>query len=228
MSSKLTLLFVLTNHSELGTTGKKTGVWISELAHPYEYLKEFYNIVFASPKGGYIPIDPGSLEAHKDDKVVVEFLANAPVQDLLKSTKTLAEVADIPFDAIVYPGGHGPMYDLAHDSQSHAICRKAFEKGRPVAALCHGPAAIVNVKLSDGSFMVKGKRVTGFANSEEDAVGLTPFMPFLLETQFVENGGLYEKAENWACKVVVDGNLITGQNPASAHELAVQLHKLLQ
>jgi putative intracellular protease/amidase len=227
MSTQKQILFIVTNHSDLGSTGKKTGYWISEVAHPYNYLKQHYKIVFASPLGGKSPVDPGSVEAHKDDEEVKRFLADKQVQNQLENTLKLDSIRVSDFVAILYPGGHGPMYDLANDARSHQICREAYELGKPVAALCHGPAAIANVKLSNGSFMVHGKRVTGFANSEEDAVQLSAFMPFLLEDVLKQNGGVYEKAENWQEYVVVDGNLLTGQNPASASLLAKKMHEIL-
>ena len=172
-------------------------------------------------------MDPGSMEAHKDDPEVISFLANAQVKALLSSVKKLTDVKDMKFDGLVYPGGHGPMFDLATDELSHAICRKIWEQGAPVAALCHGPAAIANVKLTDGSYLINKRKVTGFSNKEEDAAHLSAVMPFMLETQMIKNGGLYEKAAEWKPKVVIDGKLITGQNPASAHPLAEAFHKVL-
>ncbi|KAI8619176.1 DJ-1/PfpI family protein [Chytriomyces sp. MP71] len=221
------ILFILTNHADLGSTGKKTGYWISEVAHPYNHLKDHYKITFASPKGGASPVDPGSLAAHKDDAEVIAFLADPVAQKMVAETIVLSTLNVTDFDAVVYPGGHGPMYDLVSDATSHEFASKAFESGKIVAALCHGPAAIADVKLSNGTYLVAGRRVTGFANTEEDAVQLTPFMPFLLENKLKANGGFYSKEGDWASHVVVDGNLVTGQNPASGLELAKKLHELL-
>ncbi|KAI9353782.1 ThiJ/PfpI [Obelidium mucronatum] len=221
------ILFVLTNHADLGTTGKKTGYWVSEVAHPYMHLRNNFKITFASPKGGVSPVDPGSVQAHAQDAEVLAFLADPTAKDLIANTKVLSTLKSADYDAIFYPGGHGPMYDLYSDATSLDFCRQIYEQNKVVAALCHGPAGIVQVKLSDGSFMIKGKNVTGFANSEEDAVQLSAFMPFLLEDQMKANGGVYSKAADWASKVVVDGKLVTGQNPASALELAKKLEELL-
>lgn len=226
------ILFVVTSHSELGTTGKKTGYWISEIAHPYLILSKKYNIIFASPKGGKAPIDEGSLVAHAEDEQCIQFLAEYPSG--LTNTLKLEDVKDTKFDAIFYPGGHGiypsnlgPMFDLLDNELSHSLCRRVYEEGHPVAALCHGPAGIANVKLSDGSYLVNGKKVTGFSNSEEDAVKLSEFMPFMLEDKLVANGAIYEKTTDWGVKVVQDGLLVTGQNPASAEYVAFALDKII-
>ncbi|KAJ3015622.1 UNVERIFIED_CONTAM: hypothetical protein HDU68_012641 [Siphonaria sp. JEL0065] len=221
------IIFVLTNHADLGTTGKKTGYWVSEVAHPYMHLRGKYNITFASPKGGASPVDPGSLQAHAQDPEVIAYLADPVAQNLIANTKVLSSLNPSDYDAIFYPGGHGPMYDLYSDSTSLEFCKHVYEQNKIVAALCHGPAGIVNVKLTDGTFMIKGKQVTGFANTEEDAVQLSALMPFLLEDQLKANGGVYFKAADWASKVVVDGRLVTGQNPASALDLAKKLEELL-
>ncbi|KAJ3231520.1 hypothetical protein HDU81_003705 [Chytriomyces hyalinus] len=221
------ILFILTNHADLGTTGKKTGFWVSEVAHPYNFLKDKYKLVFASPLGGPSPVDPGSLEAHKDDAEVKAFLADAEAQKLVATTVVLNTLDPKDFDAVLYPGGHGPMYDLANDAFSLGFAARMYEQKKIVAALCHGPAGIADVKLSDGSYLVAGKNVTGFANTEEDAVQLSAFMPFLLEDKLKQNGGVYTKKADWASYVVVDGRLVTGQNPASGHELAKKLHEML-
>ncbi|KAJ3388800.1 hypothetical protein HDU80_011634 [Chytriomyces hyalinus] len=221
------ILFILTNHADLGTTGKKTGFWISEVAHPYNFLKDKYKLVFASPLGGPSPVDPGSLEAHADDAEVKTFLADPVAQKLVATTVVLNTLDPKDFDAVLDPGGHGPMYDLAVDAFSLGFAARMYEQNKIVAALCHGPAGIADVKLSDGSFLVSGKNVTGFANTEEDAVQLSAFMPFLLEDKLKQNGGVYTKKGDWASYVVVDGRLVTGQNPASGHELAKKLHEML-
>ncbi|KAJ3318834.1 hypothetical protein HDV06_007015 [Boothiomyces sp. JEL0866] len=228
MVAKENIIFVMTNHADLGTTGKKTGYWVSEVAHPYNYLKQFYNITFASPKGGVSPVDPGSLEAHKEDPSVITFLQDSNVQEKLKNTIPLSQLNPSDYAALLFPGGHGPMYDLYSDEQSLSFAAKVYENNKVVAALCHGPAAICQIKLSNGEYLIKGKRVTGFSNAEEDAVQLSKLMPYLLEDELKKNGGLYESAPNWQSHVIVDGRLITGQNPASAHDLAVKLHEALQ
>ncbi|KAJ3114563.1 hypothetical protein HK100_001618 [Physocladia obscura] len=157
--------FIITSHGELGSTGKKTGYWVSEVAHPYNYLKNKYNIVFASPKGCVSPVDPASVVQEANDKISVEFLANPPED----------------FDAIFYPCGHGPMYDLFSAATSNAFAAKSWELSKIVASVCHGPSGVANVKLSNGTFLVAGKKVTGFTNTEEDAVQLSSVVPFLLE-----------------------------------------------
>ncbi|ORY42270.1 DJ-1/PfpI family protein [Rhizoclosmatium globosum] len=221
------ILFVLTNHADLGTTGKKTGYWVSEVAHPYNHLKNHFNITFASPKGGVAPVDPGSVQAHADDAEVIAFLADPVAKDMIANTKVLSTLKPADYDCILYPGGHGPMYDLYSDATSVEFCRQMYEDKKIVAALCHGPAGIAQVKLSDGSYMVKGKNVTGFANTEEDAVQLSQFMPFLLEDVLKANGGIYSKTADWGSHVVVDGKLVTGQNPGSALDLAKKVEDLL-
>ncbi|KAJ3269544.1 hypothetical protein HDV01_001306 [Terramyces sp. JEL0728] len=227
MAAKKDIIFVMTNHADLGSTGKKTGYWVSEVAHPYSYLKQFYNITFASPKGGESPVDPGSLEAHKDDASVITFLQDTGVQEKLKNTVKLSGLNPLNYVALLFPGGHGPMYDLYSDKQSLDFAARVYENNKIVAALCHGPAAIVQIKVH-GDYLIKGKRVTGFSNSEEDAVQLSKFMPYLLEDELKKNGGVYECVADWQSHVVVDGRLITGQNPASAHEIAVKLHEAIE
>ncbi|KAJ3068231.1 hypothetical protein HDU98_008615 [Podochytrium sp. JEL0797] len=221
------ILFVLTNHADLGTTGKKTGFWIAEVAHPYMHLRANYNITFASPLGGASPVDPGSLQAHAEDAEVLAFLADPVAKDLVANTKVLSTLKPADYDCIFYPGGHGPMYDLYSDATSLGFCSQMYEQGKVVAALCHGPAGIVNVKLSNGTYMVAGKQLTAFSNSEEDAVQLSQFMPFLLETELIKNGAVFSKAGDWQSKVVVDGNLVTGQNPGSSLDLAKKLQEIL-
>ncbi|KAI8912852.1 DJ-1/PfpI family protein [Gorgonomyces haynaldii] len=222
------ILFIVTSHADLGATGHKTGYWLSELAHPYVELKnKGYDITLATPKGGEAPMDPGSKEQSKDD-ISLAFLADKDAQHKITNTVKLTEVNPNEYDAVVFPGGHGPMFDLATDQTSQDIVRTIWEQGKVVAGVCHGPAGIVNVKLSDGSYLIKGKHFTGFANTEEEQVKLTKVVPFLLEDQVKQNGGIYEKTADWGVKVVVDGKLVTGQNPASASAMAEQVHLLLQ
>ncbi|KAJ3107681.1 hypothetical protein HDU96_007832 [Phlyctochytrium bullatum] len=224
------ILFIVTSHSELGSTGKKTGWYLPEVAHPYNILtRAGFNITVASPLGGKTPMDPGSAEAFAKDEECTHFLADATAQKKLNESLVLSTIDPSQFAAVVYPGGHGPMYDLATDATSHSIAAKIYEAGGVVAAVCHGPAGIVNVKLSNGDYLIKGKKVTGFSNHEEDLVQLTPYMPFLLETSLNTNsGGHFSKAEQpWAAHVVVDGKVITGQNPASSAPLAEAVIKAL-
>eukprot|EP00999_Lentomonas_sp_LEN2_P000661 NODE_1657_length_779_cov_99.372699_g1608_i0.p1 GENE.NODE_1657_length_779_cov_99.372699_g1608_i0~~NODE_1657_length_779_cov_99.372699_g1608_i0.p1 ORF type:complete len:236 (-),score=46.13 NODE_1657_length_779_cov_99.372699_g1608_i0:14-721(-) len=233
MSSSRRILVVLTSHAELGSTGNKTGWYLPELAHPMHVLQEagvtFTDLTFASPAGGAAPVDPGSVENFKEDPVCKNVLEAAEWKDALASTKKLTDVNSGDFDAIFYPGGHGPMFDLATDATSQQLIKEFFEAGKPVGAVCHGPAALVNVKLTDGSYLVKGKKVTCFSNAEEEAVKLMDAMPFPLESKLVENGGTYEKAPDmWAAHVVVDGNLITGQNPNSGTPIGAALAKALR
>lgn len=201
-----------------------------EFAHPWEYFRAANgNVTVASPSGGCAPVDPTSVEFSKADPVSLSFLDGQ--KSLWEKTSTLSSFlgkAD-QFDAIFFPGGHGPMYDLAIDPVSQQLVAEFWSKGRVVAALCHGPAALVNVKLPDGTFLLKGKAVTGFSNDEEDSAKLSEFMPFMLETKLQEaSGGKYEKAAQlYAEKVVVDGKLITGQNPASARGVGEAITKAL-
>ena len=212
------ILFVLTSHNQLGNTGKPTGWYLPEFAHPYDVLeKAGVDITIASPKGGEAPLDPSSVEAFKNDEASQNFLKNK--ESLWKSTHKLSDFAGKAKDysALFYVGGHGPMFDLATDLTSHQIINEFWEAGKVVSAVCHGPAALVNAKLSDGTYLIKDKEVTGFSNVEEDQAGLSKAMPFLLETDLAKNGGKFVKADQpWGVKVSVAGNLITGQNPASA------------
>jgi putative intracellular protease/amidase len=229
-SSKKNVLVILTSHGTIDKLDKPTGWYLPELAHPYHVLKDHVNFTFASPAGGVAPLDPGSKEAFASDEQCVAFLASEGYQRTLTTTKlvdlTLEQINH--FDAVFFPGGHGPMYDLAKDPISQAIVTDLYESGKYVAAVCHGPAAIVNVRLSNGEYLVTGRIVTGFTNTEEDMVQLSDAMPFLLETSLVALGATFTKAaEPWGCCTVVDGNLITGQNPASSSELGEKLLQLL-
>ncbi|KAL9055242.1 MAG: hypothetical protein Q9162_003652 [Coniocarpon cinnabarinum] len=213
------VLIVLSSHNQLGNTGKPTGWFLPEFAHPYYKLEGKADITVVSPKGGEAPLDPASVEMSKEDSESMRFLKEK--EALWKNTQKLSDYlgkAD-QFAAIFFVGGHGPMFDLATDAQSQQLIREFYEKSKVVSAVCHGPAALTNVKLSDGSYLVSGQEVTGFSNSEEDAMSLSSAMPFMLETQLGANGGKFVKANDWASKVVTSGKgnkLITGQNPASA------------
>jgi len=210
---------------------KPTGWYLPEFAHPYNQLVSLADIVVASPKGGEAPLDPSSVEMFKSDEESTEFLNNK--SSLWKNTEKLSDFADKAdeFAAIFYVGGHGPMFDLANDTTSHQIIQKFWESGKVVSAVCHGPIALANVKLSDGSFLVNGSPVTGFTNAEEDQVGLSSAMPEMLEDVLKKNGGEFTSAsEPWGEKVVVgkDGRLITGQNPASAAGVGKAIAKAIQ
>lgn len=222
------VLMVVTSHDQLGDTGKKTGFWLEEFAAPYYTLKEAgADITVVSPLGGQPPLDPTSDEPDAQTDATRRFKADAAAQGVLATTGKLAEVKAADFDAVFYPGGHGPMWDLAEDKASIALIEAMAAAGKPVAAVCHAPAVLRHVKAADGSPLVKGKKVTGFTNTEEEAVGLTKVVPFLIEDMLKENGGLYSKGADWQSYVLTDGKLITGQNPASSEAGAKALLKLL-
>ncbi|KAF3917327.1 hypothetical protein ABW21_db0200269 [Orbilia brochopaga] len=231
MSARPSVLIVLSSHSELGDTGKKTGWYLPEFAHPYYEIEPYADITVVSPKGGEAPLDQGSVEAFKEDGPSVRFLAEKT--ELWKNTAVLADFLGRAeeFDAIFYVGGHAPMFDLATDSNSIALIREFYEKGKIIGAVCHGPAALVNVKLSSGEHLLQGQPVTAFSNAEEDIVQATAAMPFALETELAKSSdGKYEKAaEPFGPHVAVGhgGRLLTGQNPASATPLGKELAKQL-
>jgi putative intracellular protease/amidase len=222
------VLFVVTSHDQLGNTGEKTGFWTEELAAPYYALLDKGVVVdIATPKGGQPPIDPKSSDPSSATEDTKRFDADTALLAKLKNTKKLTDVNQADYDAVFYPGGHGPLWDLVEDKSSIALIESFYTHKKPVAFVCHAPAALKNVKVN-GQFLVKGKKVTGFANTEEEAVGLSKVVPFLLEDALKKNGGIYSKAENWHPYAVEDGLLITGQNPASsklvAEKLLVQLN----
>ena len=220
---------VLTSHSELGNTGHKTGFWVEEFAAPYYTFKDAgVDITVASPKGGQPPIDPKSEEASSQTDATRRFDKDKDLQQLLAHTKKLSEVSAEDYDAIFYPGGHGPLWDLTNDTNSIKLIENFWKADKPVAAVCHAPSALLNVKDENGEPLVKGKNVTGFTDTEEEAVQLTNVVPFLLEDELKEKGGIYSKKDDWASYVVKDGLLITGQNPASSEEAAKQLLALLK
>lgn len=222
------LLIVLTSHDKLGDTGKKTGFWLEEFTAPYyQFLDAGAVLTLASPKGGQPPLDPVSDEKNAQTETTERFRQDKDAQHALANTVKLADVNVADFDAVFYPGGHGPLWDLAEDANSVKLIEDFWTAGKPVAAVCHAPGVLRDVKQADGSPLVKGKRVTGFSNSEEDAVGLTDIVPFLVEDELKKNGGDYSKAADWSPYVVTDGKLITGQNPASSANVAQALLKLL-
>jgi len=222
------IIFVLTSHDQLGDTGQKTGFWLEEFAAPYYVLKDANaDITLASPKGGQPPLDPKSDEAAFQTAATERFKNDAEAQAALASTLKLSDVSADDYDAVFYPGGHGPLWDLAEDTDSIALLETMFSSAKPVAAVCHAPAVLLNAKAPDGSPLVAGKSVTGFSNSEEDAVQLTAVVPFLLEDALKSKGGSYSKVEDWHPYAITDGNLITGQNPASSEAVAKAVLEML-
>lgn len=221
------ILMVLTSHDKLGDTGRKTGFWLEEFAAPYyTFLDAGAAVTLASPKGGQPPLDPVSDTPHGQTDLTRRFKQDTAAQAVLAKTLTLAGVKDEDYDAVFYPGGHGPMWDLAEDTRSIALIEAFYNAGKPVAAVCHAPGALHSAKFQ-GQSIVKGKRVTGFTNSEEEAVQLTKIVPFLVEDELKRLGGLYEKAADWTSFVVTDGRLVTGQNPASSKAGAAAMLMLL-
>jgi len=222
------VLVVLTSHQQLGDTGRRTGFWLEEFAAPYYVLKDGgATITLASPKGGQPPLDPTSDLPENQTESTRRFRGDVDAGAQLAHTKVLGELSANDFDAVFYPGGHGPMWDLPDNAESIALIEAFVRAGKPVAAVCHAPVALVNVRAPDGDFLIKHKRVTGFSNTEEEAVGLTAVVPFLLEDRLKARGGLYSKAADWAPHVEVDGQLVTGQNPASSAPAAEVLLKLV-
>jgi putative intracellular protease/amidase len=224
----MNILMVLTSHDQLGDTGKKTGFWLEEFAAPYYVFKDAgATITLASPKGGQPPLDPSSDTADAQTDATKRFKADDAAQKVLANTETLSSVSADGFDAIFFPGGHGPLWDLAENSDSKALIETFAASDRPIGAVCHAPAVFKHPKGSDGKPLVSGKTVTGFTNSEEEGAGLTKVVPFLVEDMLKTNGGDYQKGDDWASFVVTDGKLVTGQNPASSEEAARKLLALL-
>ena len=223
------ILMVLTSHDQLGDTGKKTGFWLEELAAPYyTFVDAGAEVVLASPAGGQPPLDPKSNEPDAQTETTKRFEADSSAMQALANTRKLSEISIADFDAVFYPGGHGPLWDLAEDQTSISLIEQTLQANKPVALVCHAPGVLRHVKSTDDQPIVKGKSVTGFSNTEEAAVGLTEIVPFLVEDMLRENGGHYSKAEDWQVHVQQDGLLITGQNPASSAATAEALLKLLQ
>ncbi|MDC7998302.1 type 1 glutamine amidotransferase domain-containing protein [Gilvibacter sediminis] len=222
------ILFVLTSNDSMGDTGKRTGFWIEEFAAPYYQLTDAgHQVTLASPKGGQPPIDPNSETDDAQTAATERFEKDSATQEKLANTKKLDDVNPAEFDAVFYPGGHGVLWDLVEDSQSINIIEEFAAADKPVAFVCHAPAVLKNVKNTSGEPLVKDKKVTGFTNTEEEAVGLTDAVPFLLEDMLKENGGSYTKTDDWQPYAVADGILITGQNPASSEKVAHLLNKKL-
>jgi len=213
----MNVLMVLTSHGQLGDTGKKTGFWLEEFAAPYYEFKDGgANVTLASPAGGQPPLDPKSDEAEAQTEATRRFKSDDAAQTALAHTKRLSTLSGEDFDAVFYPGGHGPLWDLAEDADSIKLIETMARSGKVVAAVCHAPAVLRHTKAADGQPLVKGRQVTGFTNSEEAAAGLTDVVPFLVQDMLVENGGDYSKAADWQPYIVTDGKLVTGQNPASS------------
>ncbi|MCB5199900.1 type 1 glutamine amidotransferase domain-containing protein [Loktanella sp. TSTF-M6] len=222
------ILMVLTSHDQLGDTGKKTGFWLEEFAAPYYVFKDAgADITLASPKGGQPPLDPGSDTEDAQTPATDRFKADDDAQKVLANTHVLSTIDASEYDAVFYPGGHGPLWDLSQDADSIKLIETVVASDRPLGAVCHAPAVFQNTKGADGKPLVSGRKVTGFTNTEEEAVGLTDVVPFLVEDMLKANGGHYEKADDWASFVVTDGKLVTGQNPASSEEAAKELLKLV-
>lgn len=223
------ILLVLTSHDQLGDTGKKTGFWLEELAAPYYALKDAgAEIVLASPKGGQPPLDPKSDDPDAQTDDTRRFKADPEAQAALASTVVLSSVKAEDFDAVFYPGGHGPLWDLANDADSIALIEAFAKADKPTGFVCHAPGVLKSVNGPDGKPLVNGRKVTGFTNSEEEAVGLTDVVPFLVENVLTANGGDYSKGPDWSSYVLTDGKLVTGQNPGSSHAAAEALLKLLK
>ena len=211
------ILMVLTSHDQLGDTGRKTGFWLEELAAPYYTFRDAgAEVVLASPKGGQPPLDPKSNEASFQTDLTRRFEADAAAKAQLAATLRLDSVTQSDFDTVFYPGGHGPMWDLAEDKASVALIQAFIAAGKPIALVCHAPGALRHVTTPDGKPLVEGKKVTGFTNTEEEGMGLTEVVPFLVEDELKAKGGLYSKGPDLAPYVVSDGLLITGQNPKSS------------
>jgi putative intracellular protease/amidase len=215
---------VLTSHDRLGNTGRKTGFWLEEFAAPYYILKDAgMDITLVSPKGGQPPLDPKSDDPASETDAMRRFKGDKKTQAALANTIPLSDVSPEEFDAVFYPGGHGPLWDLSEDRYSIHLIETLYAAGKPVAAVCHGPAAFRGARAPDGSPIVRDKSVTGFSNTEESAAGLTDVVPFLVEDMLKQNGGDYSKAADWQPHAVTAGNLITGQNPASSESTAKAL-----
>jgi putative intracellular protease/amidase len=223
------ILMVLTSHDQLGTTGKKTGFWLEEFAAPYYAFKDAgAEVTLVSPAGGQPPLDPKSDEPDAQTDETDRFRKDSDAQKALANTGLLSDVSADQFDAVFYPGGHGPLWDLTIDQASIALIQAFAASNKPHGFVCHAPGVLINVKAADGKPFVEGRQVTGFTNGEEAAVGLTEVVPFLIEDEFKKLGASYSKTSDWGVHVVVDGLLVTGQNPASSAAVATALIKLLK
>lgn len=225
----MNILIVLTSHDQLGDTGQKTGFWLEELAAPYYAFKAAGStLTLASPQGGQPPVDPKSDAEDGQTEDMRRFKADAEAMAALATTRKLSEVAARDFDAIFYPGGHGPLWDLTVDTDSIRLIEDFWSAGKPVSAVCHGPTVLLHPKDAGGEPIVKGRKVTGFTNAEEEAVNLTEVVPHLVEDELKARGGVFENVANWQSHVAVDGRLVTGQNPASSKAAADAVVDLLR
>ena len=216
---------VLTSHDELGNTGQKTGFWVEEFAAPYyAFIDAGAEVTLASPQGGQAPIDPTSTLEDFQTAATERYESDIAAQANIATTVQLSSLNESEFDAVFYPGGHGPLWDLTDNTDSISLIESFLKAGKAVATVCHASSALLNVKQASGEFAIKGKAVTGFTNSEEEAVQLTEVVPFLLEDELIKRGGEYQKAEDWHAFAIQDGLIITGQNPASS---ALAAEKLL-
>ena len=228
------LLIVLTSHSQLGETQLgnaegKTGFWIEEFAAPYyQFQNAGYTITLASPNGGQPPIDPKSDAPENQTPATVKYKSDTALLKLMAETSKLSTIDANNFDAVFYPGGHGPLWDLTTNKHSIALLENFWDNKKPIATVCHSPAVLLHVKDENGNFLIKDKKVTGFSNTEEEAVQLTDVVPFLLEDELKKKGAIYSKEEDWTSNVITDGLLITGQNPASSEDVAKALIELLK
>jgi len=223
------ILMVLTSHDQMGDTGHKTGFWLEEFTAPYYVFKDAgADITIASPKGGQPPVDPNSEAEGALTETTERFMKDAHAKEMLASTKKLSDVDMNEYDAIFYPGGHGPLWDLANDETSIALIKKAYDQDKVIGAVCHAPAVFKNVFIKPEQNIVGGRKVTAFTNTEEDAVQLTNIVPFLVEDMLKDNAGEYTRGDDWAPHIVVDGKLITGQNPASSEGAAKAVVQALQ
>ncbi|MFE8046887.1 type 1 glutamine amidotransferase domain-containing protein [Brenneria goodwinii] len=224
----MNILIVLTSHDRLGDTGKKTGFWLEEFAAPYYVFKDAgAKLTLVSPLGGQPPLDPKSDEPEAQTAATERFRNDPQAQAALANTGKLSDVRESDFDAVFYPGGHGPLWDLAENAASIALIEAFDRAGKPFGLVCHAPGALRRVRAADGQPLVKGRKVTGFSNSEEEVVQLSKVVPFLIEDEFKRQGGLYEKGADWQPHIVTDGHLITGQNPASSAAVAEAIIKQL-
>ncbi|WP_447988789.1 type 1 glutamine amidotransferase domain-containing protein [Achromobacter spanius] len=223
------ILIVLTSHDTLGDTGRKTGFWLEEFAAPYyAFVDAGAAVTLASPKGGQPPLDPKSDDPDAQTDATRRFRQDADAQRVLANTQRLADMQAADFDAVFYPGGHGPLWDLAEDAKSVALIETMLAAGKPVSAVCHAPGVLRHAKTADGKPLVQGRQVTGFSNSEEAAVQLTDVVPFLVEDELTHLGGVYSRGPDWQPHVVCDGLLVTGQNPASSVGVAEALLERLK
>ena len=215
---------VLTSHDELGNTGQKTGFWVEEFAAPYyAFIDAGIEVTLATPQGGQAPIDPTSTLADFQTPATERYDGDDVAQAKIATTVKLSSLNEVDFDAVFYPGGHGPLWDLTDNTDSIILIESFLKAGKAVATVCHASAALLNVKQASGDFAIQGKAITGFTNSEEEAVQLTEVVPFLLEDELIKRGGEYQKAQDWHAFVVQDGLIITGQNPASSALVAEKL-----